>query len=90
MFSIFSRGAGRVATVLCLGAAALAGAVLMQAGSVEAQGVMAAPACQCSPAAPVPGMSMTVAHCVCGGMACVLGEHTAPNKTTAPLMQCVK
>ena len=90
MVPSFSRGAGRAAAVLCLVAAALAGAVFMQAPPAQAQGIMAAPACQCSTPTVVPGLSMTVVHCVCGGMACVISEHNPPNKTSTPLMQCVR
>lgn len=54
-----------------------------------AQGIMSAPACQCSATTSVPGMSTNVVHCVCGGMSCVVSEHTAQGRNTN-LMQCVR
>lgn len=87
----FSRGAGRAAVVLCLVAAALAGAVFMQVRPAEAQGIMAAPpACQCSAPTRVPGLSMDVVHCVCGGMACVISSGKLETTQSTPLMQCVR
>jgi hypothetical protein len=88
MTAFSSRGVARVAASLVVVAAALAAAVLLKPGAAEAQNIMAAPACQCSAPTAVPGMSMTVVHCVCGGVACVLSEYTGAGKT--PLMQCVK
>lgn len=88
MKAYFSRGAVRVAASLVVVSAALAAGVLLKPGSADAQNIMAAPACQCSAPTVVQGMSMTVAHCVCGGMSCVLNEYTGAGKT--PLMQCVK
>lgn len=58
-------------------------------GRAEAQGLMSAPACQCSPTTPIASMSTTVVHCICGGMSCVISEHKDQGKSTH-LMQCVK
>jgi hypothetical protein len=58
-------------------------------GQAEAQGVMSAPACQCSAPTSIPSMSSNVVHCLCGGISCVVSEHTGPGKN-ANLMQCVK
>ncbi len=55
----------------------------------QAQGAMTAPACQCSAATAIPAMSTNVVHCLCGGISCVVSEHTGPGKNTN-LMQCVK
>ena len=71
------------ATVIFLGLLALRG------GQAGAQGVMSAPACQCSVPTAIPGLSSTVVHCLCGGISCVVSEHTGPGKNTN-LMQCVK
>jgi hypothetical protein len=77
-----------LAASLAVVSAALAAGMLMKPGAAGAQNIMAAPACQCSSPTAVPGMSMTVVHCVCGGVSCVLSEYTGAGKT--PLMQCVK
>lgn len=90
MNSPLSRLARRVAAVVVLAAVAWTGAALWPGDGAQAQSPMAVPPCQCSPATAVPGLPMSVAHCVCGGMACVVSEHVAPNKTTTPLMQCVR
>ncbi|MEO8248100.1 MAG: hypothetical protein ABI589_01915, partial [Burkholderiales bacterium] len=58
-------------------------------GKAEAQNIMAAPACQCSAATSIEGMTTKVAHCICGGMQCVVGEPAAQSKT-ASLLQCVR
>ena len=71
------------AAILLLGLLALRG------DRAQAQGVMSVPACQCSAPTALPGLSSTVVHCVCGGMSCVVSEHTGPGKSTN-LMQCVK
>lgn len=55
----------------------------------QTQGVMSAPACQCSAPTVIPGMSTTIVHCLCGGVACVITEHTGPGKN-GNLLQCVK
>ena len=70
--------------------AVLAVALLgLRGGPAEAQGVMSAPACQCSAPTAIPSMSASVVHCLCGGMSCVLSEHTGPGRN-ANLLQCVK
>lgn len=58
-------------------------------GQAEAQGVMSAPACQCSAPTSIPSMSTSVVHCLCGGMSCVVSEHTGQGRNSN-LMQCVK
>jgi hypothetical protein len=55
----------------------------------DAQGVMSPPACQCSAPTAIPGISTTIVHCICGGMACVISEHTGSGKNGNRL-QCVK
>lgn len=55
----------------------------------QLQGLMSAPACQCSSATPIASMSTTVVHCICGGISCVITEHKEQGKNTN-LMQCVK
>ena len=70
--------------------AVLAVALLgLRGGPAEAQGVMSAPACQCSASTAIPSMAASVVHCLCGGMSCVLSEHSGPGRS-ANLMQCVK
>ncbi len=58
-------------------------------GQAEAQSAMSAPACQCSAPTSIASMSTTVVHCLCGGISCVVSEHTGQGKN-ANLMQCVK
>lgn len=85
-----SRSAVLAAAALGSVAAVLAAAMFaLRPGSAEAQGVMSVPACQCSAPTVIPGMSSSVVHCICGGMSCVVSEHTGPGKNTN-LMQCVK
>ena len=57
----------------------------------EAQGVMTAPACQCSAPTPLPGVSSTIVHCLCGAMSCAVTEHKqTPAAAGTALMQCVR
>lgn len=67
----------------------LLGLLGLRWGQAEAQGVMFAPACQCSAPTSIPSMSSNVVHCLCGGMSCVVSEHTGQGKNSN-LMQCVK
>ena len=87
------KRAFRVMGLAALGlATATTGVVVFFGGHVgrsEAQGIMAAPACQCSATTPVASMSTTLVHCICGGMSCVISEYKEPTKNTH-LMQCVK
>ena len=76
------------AFVAAISAIALVGFGL-RAGPAEAQGLMTAPACQCSAASAVPGLSTTVSHCLCGGVACVLSQH-GTGAASAHQMQCVR
>lgn len=69
--------------------AALA-SIVLAASAVHAQPTMTPLACQCSTPTPVPALSMTVVHCLCGGVTCVLSEVTGGGKPSAPSMQCVK
>ena len=46
----------------------------LRTGPVDAQGLMAAPACQCSPVTQIAGLKSSLAHCLCGGVACVVNE----------------
>ena len=80
--AVFATAACAVLSVLVVGLLGL------RAGAVEAQGVMSAPACQCSAVTEVPGLSTRLAHCMCGGMACVVSRHAAAGSEN--LMQCVK
>jgi hypothetical protein len=67
----------------------LLGLLGLRWGHVEAQGIMAAPACQCSTPTSISSISTNVVHCLCGGMSCVISEHTGQGKNSN-LMQCVK
>lgn len=77
--------AGFIAAVAAAGALGLLAA---SANKAEAQGIMSAPACQCSAPTSIAGFASRVAHCVCGGMACVISEQGGPNPPSQ--MQCVK
>ena len=82
----------RLFAAAALGSVAVVAAIAvlgLRPGQAEAQGVMAAPACQCSVATAIPGISTNVVHCLCGSMSCVISEHTGPGKNTN-LMQCVR
>ncbi len=83
----------RITCLAALGLATAAACIVVFVGGLggraEAQGLMSAPACQCSPATPIASMSTTVVHCICGGMSCVISEHKEQGKNTN-LMQCVK
>lgn len=69
--------------------ALLAAALSFQAAPVAAQNIMSAPACQCSaPTALVSG-GISVVHCVCGPMSCVITLPPSTSKDTSQL-QCVK
>ncbi len=61
------------------------------AGRAEAQGLGLGPppACQCSATTAIPGLSTSIANCVCGGVACVVSQSTAGGAGTHQL-QCVK
>lgn len=56
---------------------------------MQAQGPMAVPACQCSPAVTIPGMGQRIAHCICGVMACAVTEPLDATRGST-LMQCVR
>ena len=79
-----SRPFLKAATVPVLALAALASSPL------RAQPTLAPPACQCSAPTAVPALSITVVHCLCGGISCVISDITGGTKTGSPLMQCVK
>lgn len=89
MFIRPARYALFAATGLGAAAAILVGLFGLQSGRADAQGIMSAPACQCSAPTAIPSMSTSVVHCMCGGMSCVVSEHTGAGKNTN-LMQCVK
>jgi hypothetical protein len=74
---------------IIVGTAAATAFLAMQWGPAQAQGMMSAPACQCSPPTIIGSMSSSVVHCLCGGMSCVVSEHKEQGKNTN-LMQCVK
>ncbi len=79
-----------LAAILLSSAAVILLALLgLRWGQAEAQGVMSAPACQCSAPTAIPSMSTSVVHCLCGGMSCVLSDNTGQGRN-ANLMQCVK
>jgi hypothetical protein len=77
------------AIVAGLAAAAMFGLFAVHGGKAEAQGLMSAPACQCSAPTLIASMSSSVVHCLCGGMSCVVSEHKEQGKNTN-LMQCVR
>lgn len=71
---------------------ALAAFALLPQRSAEAQGVMSAPACQCSAPTPIPGIRSTVVHCMCGAMSCAITEYQ-PGVGASPgtqQMQCTR
>ena len=74
--------------VLALGLAA--GLVVVTHGfgvkQAEAQALMSAPECQCSRAITIPSLEQTrVAHCLCGGMSCVLSTQAKTSN-----MECAR
>lgn len=71
-----------------LAAAAAVAATALLNRPAEAQGVMSAPGCQCSQATAIPGLSSSIAHCICGAMSCAVTESKAASG--AALMQCVR
>ena len=77
------------AAAIATAAILLLGLMALRGDRAQAQSVMSVPACQCSAPTVLPGLSSTVVHCVCGGISCVVSEHTGPGKSTN-LMQCVK
>ena len=77
--------AGLLVAVTAAGALGLLAA---NANKAEAQGIMSAPACQCSAPTTITGFASRVAHCLCGGMSCVISEQSGPNPPS--LMQCVR
>ncbi len=86
----------RLSRTSCLAVAMLvtsaAGLLFFTSGQkvqAQPQGLMSAPACQCSPTTPIASMSTTVVHCICGGISCVISEHKEQGKNMN-LMQCVK
>ncbi len=80
----------QLAAILLGSAAVILFALLgLRWGQAEAQGVMSAPACQCSAPTAIPSMSTSVVHCLCGGMSCVVSENTGQGRNSN-LMQCVK
>jgi len=89
MFLLRSRLALFTATLAGLAVAAALSWAAMRTGDVQAQPVMSAPSCQCSAPTSIPGLSTQVVHCLCGGMACVLSQHSEPG-ASKNLMQCVK
>lgn len=84
-----SRTTRLIAVAVGLAAALSASLLLLRGSPAEAQGVMSAPACQCSATTAIPGLSTSIVHCLCGGMSCVISEHTGPGRNTN-LMQCVR
>ena len=79
----------RVAIGLGSAAVVMVAALALTGKQAEAQGVMSAPACQCSAPTVIPSISTTIIHCLCGGMSCVITEHTGAGKKDN-LLQCVK
>ncbi len=67
---------------------------LLPSHKAEAQGLMAAPACQCSAPTELAGLQTQVVHCICGGMSCVVSQLVGPAPASisprSNLMQCVK
>ena len=83
------RQALRLATA---GLAALGLASLGAGAAAQPLGLGPPPACQCSVPTPVPALSVTLVHCLCGGLACVVAQHAllggaAPGSTQ---LQCVR
>ncbi len=79
-----------VAAIFAVAASAgVLGLLAMHGGKAEAQGLLSAPACQCSLPTVISSMSSSVVHCLCGGMSCVVSEHKEQGKNTN-LMQCAR
>lgn len=80
--------------LLAIAALAVAGAaaalVLLPPRNAEAQGVMSAPACQCSTPTPLPGIRSAVVHCLCGAMSCAITEYQPSGGGGTQQMQCVR
>lgn len=74
-----------------LGAAALLALALpgLRGPAAQAQGIMSAPACQCSAPTAIAGISATIVHCICGAMSCAVTEYGAAAKRENQ-MQCVR
>ena len=89
MIPMQSRGAWIAASLAGLALVLALSWVTLRAGPAQAQPVMTAPACQCSAPTAIPGLATQVVHCLCGGMACVLSQHSEPG-ASRNLMQCVK
>jgi hypothetical protein len=83
------RPGAKFIVAVILGTAAATAIFAVQWGPAQAQGMMSAPACQCSTPTVIGSMSSSVVHCLCGGMSCVVSEHKEQGKNTN-LMQCVK
>ena len=89
MFRLSSRHTLAAAAVIGLAGLALAASLALRPGDAGAQGLMAAPACQCSAPTAIPGLSTSLVHCLCGGMSCVVAEQ-GPAGKGAGLLQCVR
>lgn len=80
--------------LLAVSALAAAGAAavftLLPPRNAEAQGVMSAPACQCSAPTKVPGIHSEVVHCMCGAMSCAITEYQPTAGGGSQQMQCVR
>ncbi|MEO8856902.1 MAG: hypothetical protein ABI343_07905 [Burkholderiaceae bacterium] len=77
--------AAAFALVVLAGFAMLA----LRSPPAEAQSMPGVPACQCSAPTSILNMSTTLAHCVCGGVSCIVAEQSS-QKTGPSVMQCVK
>jgi hypothetical protein len=79
---------GAAATTLLVAAAGLAAVLAARDGRAQPSvNPMSVPGCQCAAASPVPGLSTSVAHCLCGSMSCVLAQSAG---SAVPALQCVR
>ncbi|GEM_PF-1853775 len=74
-----------------LAALALA-ATLAPGAAAQPLGLGPPPACHCSAPTALPALSMVVAHCLCGGVACVIAQHAPLGGGVAlsTQLQCVR
>ena len=91
MLSLSLSSPRRLLAVSALAAAGAAAALmLLPPRNAEAQGVMSAPACQCSTPTSLPGVRSAVVHCVCGAMSCAITEYQPTGGGGSQQMQCVR
>lgn len=78
--------AGAACALLALALLAVAS---LRSAPAAAQSMPGVPACQCSAPVSILNMSTSIAHCVCGGVSCIVAEQSG-QKSGPAVMQCVK